>query len=64
MSLDFHLELSLDGFSISGTWSGMTSGTTIWTLIFIIIITRCDWDMQAQKASSRINMLSNSRGIP
>ncbi|KAI3966639.1 hypothetical protein MKW92_030382 [Papaver armeniacum] len=49
---------------VPGIWSGMIGGTAIQTLILTIIITRCDWDMQAQKASSRINMLSNSRGIP
>ncbi|XP_026391077.1 protein DETOXIFICATION 27-like [Papaver somniferum] len=49
---------------IPGIWSGMIGGTAIQTLILIIIITRCDWDMQAQKASSRMNMLSSSCSIP
>ncbi|KAI3859904.1 hypothetical protein MKX03_016539 [Papaver bracteatum] len=45
---------------VRGVWSGMIGGTAIQTLILIIITIRCDWDMQAQNASSRMNMLSNS----
>ncbi|KAI3966640.1 hypothetical protein MKW92_030383 [Papaver armeniacum] len=45
---------------VRGIWSGMIGGTAIQTLILIIITIRCDWDMQAQNASSRMNMLSNS----
>ncbi|XP_026416082.1 protein DETOXIFICATION 27-like [Papaver somniferum] len=51
-------------FGVPGIWSGMIGGTAIQTLILSIIIIRCDWDMQAQKASRRMNMLSNSGGIP
>ncbi|XP_026444054.1 protein DETOXIFICATION 27-like [Papaver somniferum] len=47
---------------VGGIWSGMIGGTAIQTLILIIITIRCDWDMQAQKASSR--MMSNSFGKP
>ncbi|KAI3997702.1 hypothetical protein MKX01_040675 [Papaver californicum] len=49
---------------VRGIWNGMIGGTTIQTLALIIITIRCDWDMQAQKASSRVNMLSNSSGNP
>ncbi|KAI3966632.1 hypothetical protein MKW92_030375 [Papaver armeniacum] len=49
---------------IRGIWSGMIGGTAIQTLILTIITIRCDWDMQAQKASSRMNRLSNSCGTP
>ncbi|KAI3966638.1 hypothetical protein MKW92_030381 [Papaver armeniacum] len=49
---------------VRGIWSGMIGGTAIQTLILIVITIRCDWDMQAQKASSRMNMLSNSSGKP
>ncbi|KAI3961340.1 hypothetical protein MKX01_007054 [Papaver californicum] len=51
-------------FGVPGIWSGMIGGTAIQTLILIIMTSRCDWDMQAQKASSRMKMLSNSRGNP
>ncbi|RZC84760.1 hypothetical protein C5167_047546 [Papaver somniferum] len=49
---------------VRGIWSGMIAGVAAQTLILIIITIRCDWDMQAQKASSRMNMLSNSSGKP
>ncbi|KAI3859895.1 hypothetical protein MKX03_016530 [Papaver bracteatum] len=49
---------------VPGIWSGMIGGTAIQTLILIIITIRCDWDMQAQKASLRMNRLSNSCGTP
>ncbi|MCL7021437.1 hypothetical protein MKW94_004965 [Papaver nudicaule] len=49
---------------VRGIWSGMIGGTAIQTLILIIITVRCDWDMQAQKASSRMKMLSNTSGMP
>ncbi|MCL7033306.1 hypothetical protein MKW94_018375 [Papaver nudicaule] len=48
----------------SGIWSGMIGGTAIQTLILIIITIRCDWDMQAQEASSRMNKLSKLSGKP
>ncbi|RZC57749.1 hypothetical protein C5167_005054 [Papaver somniferum] len=49
---------------VRGIWSEMIGGTAIQTLILIIITSRCDWDMQAQNASSRMNRLSNSSGKP
>ncbi|KAI3859901.1 hypothetical protein MKX03_016536 [Papaver bracteatum] len=49
---------------VRGIWSGMIGGSAIQTLILIVITIRCDWDMQAQKASSRMNRLSNSSGKP
>ncbi|KAI3900340.1 hypothetical protein MKW92_006935 [Papaver armeniacum] len=49
---------------VGGLWSGMISGVAVQTLILIIITIRCDWDMQAEKASSRMTMLSNSSGKP
>ncbi|KAI3964187.1 hypothetical protein MKW92_047647 [Papaver armeniacum] len=49
---------------VPGIWSGMIGGTAIQTLILVIITIRCDWDMQAEKASSRMKMLSNSLGKP
>ncbi|RZC46900.1 hypothetical protein C5167_039854 [Papaver somniferum] len=49
---------------VPGIWSGMIGGTAIQTLILSIITIRCDWDMQAEKASSRMKMLSNSLGKP
>ncbi|XP_026456373.1 protein DETOXIFICATION 26-like [Papaver somniferum] len=49
---------------VRGIWSGMIGGTAIQTLILILITIRCDWDMQAQKASLRMNILSNPSGKP
>ncbi|MCL7028040.1 hypothetical protein MKW94_015217 [Papaver nudicaule] len=43
---------------VGGIWSGMIGGTAVQTLILIIITVRCDWDMQAEKASSRMKMLA------
>ncbi|KAI3992907.1 hypothetical protein MKX01_034257 [Papaver californicum] len=43
---------------VGGIWSGMIGGTAVQTLILIIITIRCDWDMQAEKASSRMRMLA------
>ncbi|KAI3899762.1 hypothetical protein MKW92_053128 [Papaver armeniacum] len=49
---------------VGGIWSGMIGGTAIQTLILIIITIRCDWDVQARKASSRMKMLSNTSAQP
>ncbi|KAI3859898.1 hypothetical protein MKX03_016533 [Papaver bracteatum] len=43
---------------VGGIWSGMIGGTAVQTLILIIITVRCDWDMQAEKASLRMKMLA------
>ncbi|KAI3964185.1 hypothetical protein MKW92_047645 [Papaver armeniacum] len=43
---------------VGGIWSGMIGGTAVQTLILIIMTMRCDWDMQAEKASSRMRMLA------
>ncbi|KAI3859894.1 hypothetical protein MKX03_016529 [Papaver bracteatum] len=46
---------------ISGIWSGMIAGTAVQTLILIILTIRCDWDMQAKKASSNMEKLANQQ---
>ncbi|XP_026416099.1 protein DETOXIFICATION 27-like isoform X2 [Papaver somniferum] len=43
---------------VGGIWSGMIGGTVAQTLILIIMTMRCDWDLQAEKASSRMRMLA------
>ncbi|CAK8568150.1 unnamed protein product [Lathyrus sativus] len=44
---------------IEGIWSGMIfGGTTIQTLILIIITVRCDWQKEAEKAGSHVNKWS------
>ncbi|RZC46901.1 hypothetical protein C5167_039855 [Papaver somniferum] len=43
---------------VRGIWSGLIGGTAVQTLILIIITIRCDWDMQAEKASLRMKMLA------
>ncbi|OVA15275.1 Multi antimicrobial extrusion protein [Macleaya cordata] len=46
-------------FGVSGIWSGMIGGTAVQTLILIIITLRCDWELQAEKASSRVEKLAD-----
>ncbi|KAI3906945.1 hypothetical protein MKW92_007762 [Papaver armeniacum] len=43
---------------VQGIWSGMIGGTALQTLILIIISIRCDWNVQAEKASSRMKMMA------
>ncbi|XP_058786335.1 protein DETOXIFICATION 27-like [Vicia villosa] len=44
---------------VKGIWGGMIfGGTTIQTLILIIITVRCDWEKEAGNASSRVNKWS------
>ncbi|KAI3887365.1 hypothetical protein MKX03_002769 [Papaver bracteatum] len=43
---------------VQGIWSGMIGGTALQTLILIIISIICDWDVQAEKASSRMKMMA------
>ncbi|RZC46896.1 hypothetical protein C5167_039843 [Papaver somniferum] len=44
---------------VSGIWSGMIGGTAVQTLILIIITVRCDWDMQAKRASALAERLAD-----
>ncbi|KAL0709309.1 hypothetical protein Bca4012_016287 [Brassica carinata] len=49
---------------VKGIWAGMIlGGTGIQTLILIFIVTRCDWEKEAQKASVHVKKwsVSNSR---
>ncbi|WOL06559.1 protein DETOXIFICATION 27-like isoform X1 [Canna indica] len=39
---------------IWGLWVGMIGGTSVQTLILIILTMRCDWDKEARKASTRM----------
>ncbi|CAL5204557.1 unnamed protein product [Lathyrus oleraceus] len=44
---------------VEGIWGGMIfGGTTIQTLILIIITVRCDWEKEVEKADSRVNKWS------
>ncbi|KAF5190331.1 Detoxification-like protein, partial [Thalictrum thalictroides] len=43
---------------VMGIWSGMIGGTAVQTLILVIITIRCDWDKEAEKASSHMEKLS------
>ncbi|CAN8256722.1 unnamed protein product [Cochlearia groenlandica] len=44
---------------VKGIWSGMIfGGTAIQTLILILIVMRCDWDIEAQNASMRVKKWS------
>ncbi|CAN6810573.1 unnamed protein product [Brassica oleracea] len=48
-------------FGVKSIWAGMIfGGTAIQTLILTFIVTRCDWDKEAQKASVRVNKWSIS----
>ncbi|PIA51986.1 hypothetical protein AQUCO_01000097v1 [Aquilegia coerulea] len=44
---------------VMGIWSGMIGGTAVQTLILVIITIRCDWDKEAEKASSHMEKLSS-----
>ncbi|XP_026391076.1 protein DETOXIFICATION 27-like isoform X2 [Papaver somniferum] len=44
---------------VSGIWSGMIGGTAVQTLILMIITVRCDWDMQAKRASALAERLAD-----
>ncbi|KAL0874631.1 hypothetical protein Bca101_024336 [Brassica carinata] len=46
---------------VKGIWAGMIfGGTAIQTLILISIVMRCDWEKEAQKASTRVQNWSVS----
>uniref|UniRef100_A0A1J3JFX2 Protein DETOXIFICATION n=5 Tax=Noccaea caerulescens TaxID=107243 RepID=A0A1J3JFX2_NOCCA len=46
---------------VRGMWAGMIfGGTAIQTLILIIIVMRCDWEKEAEKASVRVKQWSVS----
>lgn len=48
-------------FGVMGIWAGMIfGGTAIQTLILAIITMRCDWEKEAQRASSRVNKWSKT----
>ncbi|XP_058076017.1 protein DETOXIFICATION 27-like isoform X2 [Magnolia sinica] len=40
---------------VLGIWAGMIGGTAIQTLILAYMTLRCDWEMEAKKASGRMN---------
>ncbi|TVU22653.1 hypothetical protein EJB05_32368, partial [Eragrostis curvula] len=46
---------------VMGIWGGMIGGTAIQTLILAIITVRCDWEMEAMIASTRMHKLSQVR---
>ncbi|XP_031493381.1 protein DETOXIFICATION 27-like isoform X1 [Nymphaea colorata] len=46
--------------SVLGLWSGMIGGTAVQTLILGIIVIRCDWEKEAQKARSRVSKWSTT----
>ncbi|KAF3786483.1 DETOXIFICATION 27 protein [Nymphaea thermarum] len=43
---------------VLGLWSGMIGGTAVQTLILGIIVIRCDWEKEAQKARTRVRKWS------
>ncbi|MED6158106.1 Protein DETOXIFICATION 27 [Stylosanthes scabra] len=47
---------------VAGIWGGMIfGGTAIQTLILIVVTIRCDWEKEAEVASSRVKKWSNSK---
>ncbi|XP_015934870.1 protein DETOXIFICATION 27 [Arachis duranensis] len=47
---------------VGGIWGGMIfGGTGIQTLILIVVTSRCDWEKEAEEASSRVKKWSNSK---
>ncbi|CAA7027191.1 unnamed protein product [Microthlaspi erraticum] len=51
-------------YGVRGMWAGMIfGGTTIQTLILIVIVMRCDWEKEAERASARVKQWSVSEEI-
>ncbi|KAL5705449.1 Protein DETOXIFICATION 27 [Ranunculus cassubicifolius] len=46
-------------FGVMGIWSGMIGGTAVQTLILAIITMRCDWEKEAEKASTHMGKLES-----
>jgi len=45
---------------VMGIWAGMIfGGTAVQTLILAIIVIRCDWEQEAEKATGHVNKWSN-----
>uniref|UniRef100_A0A0D6QV79 Protein DETOXIFICATION n=1 Tax=Araucaria cunninghamii TaxID=56994 RepID=A0A0D6QV79_ARACU len=42
------------GYGVKGIWSGMLAGTTLQTIILVVITYRTDWNKEVEKASSRL----------
>jgi MATE family multidrug resistance protein len=51
-------------YGVRGMWAGMIfGGTAIQTLILIVIVMRCDWEKEAERASARVKQWSVSEEI-
>jgi MATE family multidrug resistance protein len=48
-------------YGVLGIWVGMIGGTAVQTLILAYITLRCDWNAEALKASSRMQIWSSSK---
>uniref|UniRef100_A0A0E0EMC7 Protein DETOXIFICATION n=1 Tax=Oryza meridionalis TaxID=40149 RepID=A0A0E0EMC7_9ORYZ len=44
-----------------GIWSGLIGGTAVQTLILAYLTIRCDWDEEAKKASTRMEVWGSSK---
>ncbi|KAL6858839.1 hypothetical protein ACP4OV_017841 [Aristida adscensionis] len=49
------------GFGVGGIWSGMIGGTVVQTVILAYLTARCDWDEEAKKASTRMEVWASSK---
>ncbi|KAF9609082.1 hypothetical protein IFM89_012647 [Coptis chinensis] len=48
-------------FGVMGIWSGMIGGTAVQTLILAIMTIRCNWENEAEKASSHMEKLARGK---
>ncbi|CAL5005696.1 unnamed protein product [Urochloa decumbens] len=48
-------------FGVGGIWSGLIGGTAVQTLVLAYLTTRCDWDEEAKKASTRMRVWAGSK---
>uniref|UniRef100_A0A0D9X8Z3 Protein DETOXIFICATION n=1 Tax=Leersia perrieri TaxID=77586 RepID=A0A0D9X8Z3_9ORYZ len=46
---------------VGGIWSGLIGGTAVQTLILAYLTIRCDWDEEAMKASTRMEVWASSK---
>ncbi|XP_040383138.1 protein DETOXIFICATION 27-like [Oryza brachyantha] len=48
-------------FGVGGIWSGLIGGTAVQTLVLAYLTVRCDWDEEAKKASTRMEVWASTK---
>ncbi|XP_047064563.1 protein DETOXIFICATION 27-like [Lolium rigidum] len=49
------------GFGVRGIWSGLIGGTAVQTLVLAYLTMRCDWDEEANTASTRMRKWASTK---